>query len=310
MRSRQVLAQMLFGAIETGGSKVDCAVGAWPDGVRDRLRIPTTTPAETLARINAFLLRHHRETPLDAIGIGSFGPIDLRTGSPTYGCITSTPKQGWRYVDLVGPIIQELQLPVMLDTDVNAAALGEYRWGPTSAIDSLVYITVGTGIGGGAVIEGRPLHGAGHPEMGHIRVPHDRAADPFDGSCPYHGDCLEGLASGPAMEARWGAPAGSLPEQHPAWDLEAGYLAGGVANIMVTLSPERIVMGGGVMKQRHLFPNIRSRVIDTLSGYGVAEGIVNAIDDYIVPPTLGDDSGIAGAFALAQLAIDAPKEDA
>ena len=294
---------MLFGAIETGGTKVDCAVGTWPGGVRDRIRIPTTTPTETLAGITAFLTRHHRETPLDAIGIGSFGPIDLRAGSPTYGYITSTPKQGWRNVDLVGPIADELKCPVTFDTDVNAAALGEYRWGSGGAVESLVYITVGTGIGGGAVIEGRPLHGASHPEMGHIRIPHDRAVDPFAGSCPYHGDCLEGLASGPAMEARWGAPAGSLPEQHPAWDLEAEYLAYAVANITVTLSPERIVMGGGVMQQRHLFPNIRRRVIDTLSGYGVAEGIVDAIDDYIVPPALDDDSGIAGAFALAQMAL-------
>ena len=299
---------MLFGAIETGGTKVDCAVGTWPYGLRDRIRIPTTTPAETLAGINAFLLRHHRETPLAAIGIGSFGPIDLRIGSPNYGYITSTPKPGWRYVDLVGPIARELEVPVAFDTDVNAAALGEHRWGPTDALGSLVYVTVGTGIGGGAVIEGRPLHGAGHPEMGHVRIPHDRAADPFEGSCPYHGDCLEGLASGPAMEARWGAPAGSLPEDHPAWDLETEYLAHGVANITVTLSPERIVMGGGVMKQRHLFPRLRRRVLDTLHGYGVGEGVVDAIDDYIVPPALGDDSGIAGAFALAQTALGCPGE--
>ncbi len=299
---------MTFGAIETGGTKVDCAVGAWPDGVRERIRIPTTTPAETLAGINAFLLRHHRETPLAAVGIGSFGPIDLRTGSPTYGYITSTPKPGWRYADVVGPTSSGLKLPVGFDTDVNAAALGEHRWGNGGPAGSLVYVTVGTGIGGGAVIEGRPLHGAGHPEMGHVRIPHDRAADPFEGSCPYHGDCLEGLASGPAMEARWGVPAGSLPADHPAWDLEAEYLAYGVANITVTLSPERIVMGGGVMKQRHLFPRLRSRVVDILSGYGVPDGIMDAIDEYIVPPALGDDSGIAGAFALAQMAFGSPGE--
>ena len=298
---------MLFGAIETGGSKVDCAVGRWPDDVRDRLRIPTTSPAETLAEITGFLLGHHRETPLAAIGIGSFGPIDLRTDSPTYGYITSTPKLGWRYVDLVGPISDELQLPVMLDTDVNAAALGEYRWGAGKALDSLVYVTVGTGIGGGAVIGGRPVHGVSHPEMGHIRIPHDRGADPFDGSCPYHGDCLEGLASGPAMEARWGMPAETLPEDHAAWDLEAEYLATGVANIMVTLAPQRIVMGGGVMKQRHLFPLVRGRVVEILNGYGVPEEVLNAIDDYIVPPALRDDSGIAGAFALARMALSAPE---
>ena len=294
---------MILGAIETGGTKVDCAVGTWPDGVRDRMRIPTTTPADTIAGISAFLMRHHRRTPLSAVGIGAFGPIDLRTGSPNYGYITSTPKQGWGYTDLVGPIAGELKLPVTFDTDVNAAALGEYRWGNSAAVGSLVYVTVGTGIGGGAVIEGRPLHGAGHPEMGHVRIPHDREADPFDGACPYHGDCLEGLASGPAIEARWGAAPGSLPEDHPAWDLEAGYLAYGVANIAVTLSPERIVMGGGVMKQLHLFPRLRRRVIDTLHGYGVGEGVVDSIDDYIVPPALGDDSGIAGAFALAQTAL-------
>ena len=297
---------MLLGAIETGGSKVDCAVGTWPDDVRNRLRVPTTTPTETMARIKEFLLRHHRETPLAAIGIGSFGPIDLRTDSPSYGYVTSTPKPGWRYADLVVPISDELQLPIMLDTDVNAAALGEYRWGAGRALDSLVYITVGTGIGGGAVINGRPVHGVNHPEMGHIRIPHDRGADPFDGSCPYHGDCLEGLASGPAMEARWGMPAESLPEDHAAWGLEAEYLASGVANIIVTLSPQRIVMGGGVMKQRHLFPLIRRRVVEILNGYGVPEEVLNAIDGYIVPPALGDDSGIAGAFALARMALSAP----
>lgn len=297
---------MLLGAIETGGSKVDCAVGTWPDDVRDRLRVPTTTPTETMARIKEFLLRHHRETPLAAIGIGSFGPIDLRTDSPSYGYVTSTPKPGWRYADFVGPISDELQLPVMLDTDVNAAALGECLWGAGKALDSLVYITVGTGIGGGAVIGGRPVHGVNHPEMGHIRIPHDRGADPFDGSCPYHGDCLEGLASGPAMEARWGMPAESLPEDHAAWGLEAEYLASGVANIIVTLSPQRIVMGGGVMKQRHLFPLIRRRVVEILNGYGVPEEVLNAIDGYIVPPALGDDSGIAGAFALARMALSAP----
>ena len=294
---------MLFGAIETGGSKVDCAVGTWPDDVRDRMRIPTTGPAETIARVTAFLLRHHRATPLAAVGIGSFGPLDLRTGSPKYGYVTSTPKPGWGDTDLVGPIREGLGLPVVLDTDVNAAALGEYRCAPPGDLDSLVYITVGTGIGGGAVIGGRPVHGASHPEMGHVRIPHDREADPFDGSCPYHGDCLEGLASGPAMEARWGMPAESLPDDHPAWRLEAEYLASGVANIMVTLSPQRIVMGGGVMKQRRLFPLIRGRVIDVLRGYGLPEEIMNAIDDYIVPPALGDDSGIAGAFALARLAL-------
>ena len=244
---------MLFGAIETGGTKVDCAVGRWPDDVRDRLRVPTTTPAETLSRVTEFLLAHHRKTPLSAIGIGSFGPVDLKAGSPTYGYITTTPKPGWRNADVVGPdSARSCRYPVGFDTDVNAAALGEVRWGAGRGLDSLVYITVGTGIGGGAVIEGRPVHGASHPEMGHVFVPHDRAVDPFDGVCPYHGDCLEGLASGPSMEARWGVPAESLPEDHKGWRIEAEYLAFAIANIMLTLSPERIVLGGGVMQQRHI----------------------------------------------------------
>ena len=243
-----------------------------------------------------------------AVGVGSFGPLDLRPGSPTYGYVAATPKPGWPYANLLGPIRKALNLPVALDTDVNAAALGEHRWGAGVGLDSLVYITVGTGIGGGAVVAGRPLHGASHPEMGHGRIPHDRAVDPFEGFCPYHVDCLEGLASGPAIEARWGHPAESLPEDHPAWDLEAGYLAAGIANIVLILSPQRIVIGGGVMNQRHLFPMIRERVVKLLHGYGITEDIVSDIDDYIVPPALGDDSGIAGAFALAEMALASSKE--
>lgn len=294
---------MLFGAIETGGSKVVCAVGTGPDDVRERVRIPTTTPSETLAEVNGFLLRHHRETPLAAVGVGSFGPLDLHRDSATYGYVLETPKPGWANTDLLGPIQRAIKVPVSLDTDVNAAALGEHGWGAGAGLDSLAYITVGTGIGGGAVVADRPVHGASHPEMGHLRIPRDGEADPFEGICPYHGDCLEGLASGPAMEARWGCPAESLPEDHRAWELEAEYLAGGVANIVLILSPERIVLGGGVMKQRRLFPMIRERVVKLLRGYGVTEGIVEAIDEYIVPPALGDDSGIAGAFGLGRMAV-------
>jgi fructokinase len=294
---------MLFGAIETGGSKVICAVGTGPGDIRDRIRIPTTTPSETLAEVNAFLLRHHETTPLAAVGVGSFGPLDLHPESPTYGYILDTPKPGWPQTDLLGPIRQALGLPMALDTDVNASALGEQRWGAGIGLDSLVYITVGTGIGGGAVVAGRPVHGASHPEMGHVRIPHNREIDPFEGFCPYHGDCLEGLAEGPAIELRWGKPGETLPEDHPAWELEAEYLAAGVANIVLILSPQRIVMGGGVMEQRHLFPMVRKRVVELLHGYGITDDIVNNIDDYIVPPALGDDSGIAGAFALAEMAL-------
>ncbi len=302
-------APALFGAIETGGSKIICAVGTGPDDIRERIRIPTTTPSETLAEVNAFLLRHHETTPLAAVGVGSFGPLDLHPESPTYGYILDTPKPGWPQTDLLGPIRQALNLPVALDTDVNASALGEHSWGAGAGLDSLVYITVGTGMGGGAVVAGRPVHGASHPEMGHVRIPHDREADPFEGFCPYHGDCFEGLAAGPAIELRWGKPGESLPEDHPAWPLEAEYLAAGVANIVLVLSPQRIVMGGGVMEQRHLFPMVRKRVVELLHGYGITDDIVSNIDDYIVPPALGDDSGIAGAFALARMALSAAEED-
>ena len=299
---------MLFGAIETGGSKVICAVGTGPNDIRERIRIPTTTPSETLAEVIRFLLRHYREAPLAAVGVGSFGPLDLHPESPTYGYVLDTPKPGWPQTDLLGPIRQALNLPVALDTDVNASAIGEQRWGAGVGLDSLVYITVGTGIGGGAVVDGRPVHGASHPEMGHVRIPHDLSADPFEGFCPYHGDCFEGLAAGPAIELRWGIPGESLPEDHPAWGLEAEYLATGVANIVLILSPQRIVLGGGVMMQLHLFPMIRKRVVELLHGYGVTEEIVSDIDNYIVPPALDDDSGIAGAFALAEMALASMKE--
>ncbi len=299
---------MLFGAIETGGSKVICAIGTGPDDIRDRIRIPTTTPSETLAEVNDFLLRHHRLTPLAAVGVGSFGPLDLRPDSPTYGYVLETPKPGWPNTDLLGPIRKALNVPVSLDTDVNAAALGEHRWGAGVGLDSLVYITIGTGIGGGAVVAGRPVHGASHPEMGHARIPHDRSVDPFEGFCPYHVDCFEGLAAGPALELRWGIPGESLPEDHPAWPLEAGYLAAGIANIVLVLSPQRIVVGGGVMQQLHLFPMVRERVVRLLHGYGITAEIVNAINDYIVPPALGDDSGITGAFALAEMAHSTSEE--
>lgn len=290
----------LLGAIETGGNKFICAVGTGPDDIRDRVRIPTTTPMETLAKVVEFFQSHHRRTPLVAMGIGSFGPVDLQRDSPTYGYITATTKPGWHDTDVVGPLHNVINVPIAFDTDVNASALGEHHWGAGVGLHSLVYVTVGTGIGGGAIVDGHPLHGASHPEMGHIRIPHDREADPFEGVCSYHGDCLEGLASGPAVEARWGHRAESLPEDHPVWALEAEYLAVGMANITITLSPQRIVMGGGVMNQLHLFPMIRTRLVETLNGYGVTQDIVDGIDEYLVPPALGNDSGIAGAFALAQ----------
>lgn len=290
-----------FGGIEAGGTKFVCAVGTGPDDLRAEARFATTTPDDTLGRaIGFFAEQQHVLGPLASVGIGSFGPIDLRPGSGRYGYITTTPKAGWADTDVVGTVRSALDIPVAFDTDVNAAALGEWRWGAARGLDTFVYLTIGTGIGGGGLANGRRLHGLVHPEMGHVRVPRDRERDPFAGVCPYHGDCLEGLATGPAMESRWGVPPDRLPANHPAWVLEAEYLALGLVNYICTLSPERIVMGGGVMERGELFPLIRSRVQSLLNGYVQAPQIVRDIDDYIVPAGLGSRSGVLGAIALAE----------
>jgi fructokinase len=293
----------LVGGIEAGGTKFVCAVGSGPDDVRALVRIPTTSPAETIGQAIEFF-RTQRELlgPLAAIGIASFGPIDPQIGSPRFGYITSTPKAGWRDTDFAGVVSHGLGVPVGFDTDVNVAALGEFRWGAGQGLKNLMYLTIGTGIGGGGLVNGSLLHGLIHPEIGHIRIPHDRLADPFPGCCPFHGDCLEGLASGPAMNQRWQQPAENLPADHPAWSLEADYLALAMVNLICTLSPQRIILGGGVMSHLQLFPLIRQRVQQLLSGYVQSPAILDQIDGYIVPPGLGDRSGVLGAFALAQQA--------
>jgi fructokinase len=291
----------LWGGIEAGGTKFVCAVGRGPDDIRAETRISTTRPEETLAQVIAFF---RAQGPLAAIGIASFGPLDLNPASPTYGFITTTIKPGWAQTDLAGTIQRALGIPVGIDTDVNGAALGESRWGAGLGVDSLIYLTVGTGIGGGAVVEGRLVHGLLHPEMGHIRIPHDWQADPYPGYCAYHGDCLEGLAAGPALEARWGQRAENLPPEHAAWALEAHYLALGLMNVICILSPQRIVLGGGVMAQARLFPLVRQAAQQTLNGYLNAPDILDNIETYIVPPGLGSQSGVLGAIALAQQAPD------
>ncbi len=254
--------------------------------------IATTSPSDTLAQVIEFFRGALKNGPLAAIGVASFGPIDLDPGSPTFGHITSTPKPGWAGADVCGPIRRALQLPIAFETDVNAAALAEYRWGAAQGLDDFLYITVGTGIGGGALVRGAPLHGRSHPEMGHMRIPHDPSADPFPGTCPFHADCLEGLASGFAMERRWGIKAESLPADHPGWLLEGQYLGLGLANLAAVLSPRRIVMGGGVMHNRGLHSRIEENLHQYLNGY--------IRTPEIVPPLLGDDAGVLGAIALAQ----------
>jgi fructokinase len=288
---------VLCGGIEAGGTKFICAVGTGPDDLRAEVKIPTTTPDETLGRAIDFF---KEQAGLAAIGVATFGPVDLDPESSTYGFITVTPKPGWSNTDLAGAVRRALDVPVGFDTDVNGAALGESRWGAAQGLDTFIYLTIGTGIGGGGISGGRLLHGLIHPEMGHIRIPHDWERDPFPGVCPYHGDCLEGLATGPALEERWERHSETLPPDHPAWDLEAHYLALALVNLICTLSPRRIVMGGGVMEQQQLFPLIRQKVQELLNEYVQSPEVLDDIEGYIVPPGLGNRSGVLGAIALAQ----------
>jgi len=290
----------MFGAIEAGGTKFVCGVGTGPDDLTT-IQFPTTSPDATLAQAIEFL-RKQSGGELRAVGVGSFGPIDLHSRSLTFGYVTSTPKVGWQNYNLAGTVRDALGVPVGFDTDVAAAALGEARWGAAQNLSDFLYLTVGTGIGGGAIINGRVLHGLVHPEMGHIRVPHDLAEDPYPGGCPYHGDCLEGLASGPAMQARWGKAAQDLPADHPAWILEGHYLAHGLANWVLTLSPQRIVLGGGVSRQAQLFKRIRHEMVKLLNGYVRAPEVMRDIDQYVVPPQLGGRAGVLGGLVLAEQA--------
>jgi fructokinase len=288
-----------YGAIEAGGTKFVCMVGSGPNDIRAEVRFPTTTPTETIGRAAAFFKQQAQGVRLSAIGIGSFGPVDLDPASPTFGYITTTPKPGWANVDIVGILKAELDLPVVFDTDVNAAAFGEYCWGAARGLDPSIYLTIGTGIGGGAICNGRPLHGLVHPEMGHMLMPHDWKLDPFPGVCPFHGDCFEGLASGPSMKKRWGQPAETLPNDHPGWAIEAHHIAMALANLILNYSPRRIVIGGGVMQQAELFPMVRSQTLQCLNGYVQSKQITDGMDEYIVPPGLGQRSGVLGAIALA-----------
>jgi len=290
---------MIYGGIEAGGTKWVCATGTGPDDVQDFVTFPTTDPEETIARAAEFFTSDGMPA---AVGIGSFGPIDVQRTSPTWGRITTTPKPGWAGTEIVAALSAALGVPLAFDTDVNAAALGEHRWGAAVGLETFCYITVGTGIGGGGLANGRLMHGLLHPEFGHMRIPHDRARDPFAGACPYHGDCFEGLASGDAIRARWGRPPEELDDDD-VWQLEAEYLALGLVNVVCTLSPQRIVVGGGVMNEPSLLPLVRSRVSDLACGYFDAPELDEGIDDYIVAPALGDRAGVLGALELARLTV-------
>jgi fructokinase len=293
----------LYGAIEAGGTKCVCGIGTSPENLLIT-QIPTTTPDATITEVVRFFKSSTER--IKAVGIGSFGPVDLRRGSRTFGYITSTPKEGWKNYDLAGNISRALNVPVGFDTDVNAAALGEACYGAGRGLTDCLYITVGTGIGGGAIVNGSILHGLIHPEMGHIRIPHDFSIDPFPGVCPFHRDCLEGLASGPAMQARWGIPPQQLQDDHEGWELQAHYLALGLASWICVLSPQRIILGGGVMQMRRLLGLIHKELSLFLNRYIKAHELNEGIFDYIVTPGLGNRSGVIGALVLAERALAHP----
>ena len=288
----------LYGGIEAGGTRWVCAVGNGNGGLGARIVIPTTTPDETLDRAAEFF--EANGSP-GAVGVGCFGPVDVRPSSPTWGWITTTPKPGWANTDIAGPLGRRLRAAIAFDTDVNAAALGEQLFGAAAGLDTFCYITVGTGIGAGIVANGRLLHGLVHPEFGHMRVPHDVVRDPFPGACPFHGDCLEGLASGSSLRRRWSAPAEEIDDE-ASWALVAGYLAAGIVNLICTLSPQRVVLGGGVLNQPLLMPLIRQQVRELLAGYLPGPAFSTEIDSYIVAPACGAQAGVLGALELARRA--------
>ncbi len=294
----------LLAGIEGGGTKFVCAIGTSDGDILAETRFPTTSPTETLARAVEFVESEIQPRgQLAAIGIASFGPIDPQPASANNGHILATPKPGWTNADVVGPLRAAFDVPISFDTDVNGAALAEYRWGAGVGCDPVLYLTVGTGIGGGVLVNGRLLHGLLHPEMGHIPLAHDFEKDPFEGVCPFHGDCFEGLASGVAMEKRWGQRADQLPDDHPAWELEAHYIALALASYIYVLSPQRIIIGGGVGSRQNLLPLIRQKTQDILNGYVQSPAILEEIDAYIVHPGLGNRAGVLGAIALAEQAL-------
>lgn len=291
------MKEKLFGGIEAGGTKFVCAVGDGPQNIVDEIRFPTTTPDETIRQVCDFFAPHINQ--LHGIGLGSFGPVDMDPASPTYGFITTTPKPHWGNTNILGMLREKINPPISIDLDVAIAGLGEAKWGVSRGLGHSLYLTIGTGIGGGYIIDGKPLRGLVSPEMGHIRIPHDRELDPFEGACAFHGDCFEGLASGPAIQKRLGQRAETLSDDHPFWEIEAGYIANALVNYILTLAPQMIIIGGGVMSNELVFTKVREKVQALLNSYLTNELLQHNIDQYIVRPQLGNRSGVLGGIALA-----------
>lgn len=290
--------ELPFAGVEMGGTKCVCLLATGPDDVRDEVRIPTTTPAETLAAIEAVLSRWQAEHGFQSIGVASFGPLELDPASPLYGSLVNTPKPGWTGANLLAGLTA-FGVPVALDTDVNGAALAEGLWGGARGLDSYTYVTVGTGIGVGSVVRGLAVRGLGHSEAGHLRIPRLAGRD-WPGACPFHGDCVEGLASGPAIQAQAGVPAVELPPGDPIWEEVVRALAALLHNLVLTTAPQRILIGGGVVSgQPFLLSRLRPALVASLNGYGVAPAIAGDIDVFVAAPALGTFAGPLGAVALA-----------
>lgn len=288
---------MRLGSLEAGGTKMVCAVGDSDGTIYEQISIPTTTPEDTMPHI----IDYFKEKEIAALGIACFGPVDVNPDSETYGTILDTPKLPWRQYPILKVMQDALKLPMGLDTDVNGSCLGEVTYGTAKGLDSVIYITVGTGIGVGIVLDGRLVHGMLHPEAGHILIAPE-AGDEGHCICPYHGHCLEGLAAGPSIEKRWGAKAVELTERSEVWELESQYLAQAIVNLILTVSPKRIILGGGVMHQEQLFPLIRKKVPELMNGYIRTPQMQN-MDTYIMPASLQDNQGIMGGLRLAELAL-------
>lgn len=289
-----------FAGIEAGGTKFICATAKDSPELLNRTRIPTQNPEGTYTEVVAYLqAQEQRHGALDAIGLASFGPLDVNASSPTFGRMGNTPKAGWPGFDMLAPLREQFDVPLALQTDVNGSALGESLWGAGRGLDSVLYITIGTGIGGGALHKGYFLGQLAHSEMGHIRLAREPQDASFEGICPAHGDCFEGLASGPAIKARWGQPAEALPSDHPAWALEAAYIAQALVNYILILFPQRIILGGGVMRQPQLWPLIREQLAAYLGAYIPLRELGIKLEDWLVAPEQEGDSGVLGAIALA-----------
>lgn len=289
---------MVLGALEAGGTKMVCAVGNEKGEILEQISLPTQKPEATVPKLTQFF----QGKGIEALGIGCFGPIDLNRESAAYGYITTTPKEGWQYFNIVGALKDALHVPIGFDTDVNASVLGEYTWGIGRGLHSCLYVTIGTGVGVGVIVDGKLLHGMLHPEGGHILL-HPMSGDRYQGKCPFHKNCFEGLASGTALEDRWGKAAAQLSDREVVWQLEAEYIAQALVDYVCMLSPQRIILGGGVMHQTQLLPMVREKFAKRMNGYLKTRELED-LDSYIVLQSLDDKQGIMGALKLGMMELE------